>query len=156
MIVDISVLSYLHQLETAYLAHNKIQNIQALAQLKELIHVDVSHNYIQNLSPLQNHNTNNTNDEQDTFVRYNFESSVSSTTQNNLDEILDIVASDNHISIESIIEILGEIDEEPYILAENQLEPTQLQTTVMGGGIAFSCLLCEQLYIKIFCHFQCG
>ncbi|CAL6061102.1 Very-long-chain_enoyl-CoA reductase [Hexamita inflata] len=28
--------------------------------------------------------------------------------------------------------------------------------TVMGGGIAFSCLLCEQLYIKIFCHFQCG
>ncbi|CAL6042320.1 Hypothetical_protein [Hexamita inflata] len=29
-------------------------------------------------------------------------------------------------------------------------------TTVMGGGIAFSCLLCEQLYIKIFCHFQCG
>ncbi|CAL6020589.1 Hypothetical_protein [Hexamita inflata] len=30
------------------------------------------------------------------------------------------------------------------------------QDTVMGGGIAFSCLLCEQLYIKIFCHFQCG
>ncbi|CAL6024016.1 WD40_repeat protein [Hexamita inflata] len=29
-------------------------------------------------------------------------------------------------------------------------------STVMGGGIAFSCLLCEQLYIKIFCHFQCG
>ncbi|CAL6106741.1 Hypothetical_protein [Hexamita inflata] len=32
----------------------------------------------------------------------------------------------------------------------------QNKTTVMGGGIAFSCLLCEQLYIKIFCHFQCG
>ncbi|CAL6000866.1 Hypothetical_protein [Hexamita inflata] len=31
-----------------------------------------------------------------------------------------------------------------------------LSNTVMGGGIAFSCLLCEQLYIKIFCHFQCG
>ncbi|CAL6080540.1 Conserved_hypothetical protein [Hexamita inflata] len=31
-----------------------------------------------------------------------------------------------------------------------------LECTVMGGGIAFSCLLCEQLYIKIFCHFQCG
>ncbi|CAL5971990.1 Hypothetical_protein [Hexamita inflata] len=32
----------------------------------------------------------------------------------------------------------------------------QATDTVMGGGIAFSCLLCEQLYIKIFCHFQCG
>ncbi|CAL6070533.1 Hypothetical_protein [Hexamita inflata] len=31
-----------------------------------------------------------------------------------------------------------------------------IDITVMGGGIAFSCLLCEQLYIKIFCHFQCG
>ncbi|CAL6009297.1 Conserved_hypothetical protein [Hexamita inflata] len=36
------------------------------------------------------------------------------------------------------------------------LEDVQLEGTVMGGGIAFSCLLCEQLYIKIFCHFQCG
>ncbi|CAL6075313.1 Conserved_hypothetical protein [Hexamita inflata] len=43
---------------------------------------------------------------------------------------------------------------------ENQNKVTELRLiscyTVMGGGIAFSCLLCEQLYIKIFCHFQCG
>ncbi|CAL6048341.1 Hypothetical_protein [Hexamita inflata] len=39
----------------------------------------------------------------------------------------------------------------PYLFEE---QPTTI--TVMGGGIAFSCLLCEQLYIKIFCHFQCG
>ncbi|CAL6029483.1 Hypothetical_protein [Hexamita inflata] len=44
----------------------------------------------------------------------------------------------------------------------NQSPPTSTQplsqpiTTVMGCGNDFSCLLCEQLYIKIFCHFQCG
>ncbi|CAL5985122.1 GW_domain-containing glycosaminoglycan-binding protein [Hexamita inflata] len=32
----------------------------------------------------------------------------------------------------------------------------KIKDTVMGGGNDFSCLLCEQLYIKIFCHFQCG
>ncbi|CAL6053142.1 Hypothetical_protein [Hexamita inflata] len=57
------------------------------------------------------------------------------------------------------------IDLENETITKLNIESSQLNSvkgiqniknTVMGGGIAFSCLLCEQLYIKIFCHFQCG
>ncbi|CAL6020554.1 Conserved_hypothetical protein [Hexamita inflata] len=43
-----------------------------------------------------------------------------------------------------------------YLCGINYTSSKFTLNTVMGGGIAFSCLLCEQLYIKIFCHFQCG
>ncbi|CAL5995835.1 Hypothetical_protein [Hexamita inflata] len=44
----------------------------------------------------------------------------------------------------------------PFSSSQYPYGELQQVYTVMGGGIAFSCLLCEQLYIKIFCHFQCG
>ncbi|CAL6094861.1 Hypothetical_protein [Hexamita inflata] len=43
-----------------------------------------------------------------------------------------------------------------YLFGNSVSGASSFAITVMGGGIAFSCLLCEQLYIKIFCHFQCG
>ncbi|CAL6029388.1 Leucine-rich_repeat domain superfamily [Hexamita inflata] len=140
MITDISVLSYLHWLETVYLDHNKIQNIQALAQLQTLIFtINVSHNYIQNLSPLLNRNYHD--DKQDTFVQYSFESSVSST-QNNIDALKDLsdskensFQSSNNIG-QHIVEYLNRLNNEIQlkkrdinrILTEHQLKPTQLET----------------------------
>ncbi|CAL6079900.1 Transmembrane_domain-containing protein [Hexamita inflata] len=50
--------------------------------------------------------------------------------------------------------LLGKIHADLTVLPVSQVIVDD--HTVMGGGIAFSCLLCEQLYIKIFCHFQCG
>ncbi|CAL6082118.1 Hypothetical_protein [Hexamita inflata] len=48
------------------------------------------------------------------------------------------------------------LSQEGKIMFEDSNLEDISKITVMGGGIAFSCLLCEQLYIKIFCHFQCG